>query len=117
LAQKAGATAWEKAGEFPEKMRVEFKKRRKLMTEGLNKIKGIKAGWPDGAFYVWSDISQITEDDSKFCQQLLDKAGVAVIPGTPFGASGFIRLSFATSREQIMMGIKLIKKFVEERYG
>ena len=87
------------------------------MVEKLNQIQGIKAVLPDGAFYVWADISQVTKDDQSFCEKLLEEGGVAVIPGTPFGGPGFIRLSFATSMEQIEAGVELIKKFTEKNYG
>ena len=117
FSQKGALVAWEKAGDFPETMRREFTKRRKLMVDRLNQIQGIKAVLPDGAFYVWADISQITKNDQSFCNKLLDEGGVAVIPGTPFGGPGFIRLSFATSLEQIETGIDLIKKFVAKNYG
>lgn len=117
FSQKGALVAWEKAGGFPETMRREFTKRRELMVGKLNQIRGIKAGLPDGAFYVWADISQITKNDQGFCLELLEKGGVAVIPGTPFGGPGFIRLSFATSTEQIEAGIELLKKFVEKNYG
>ncbi|MEK7513265.1 MAG: pyridoxal phosphate-dependent aminotransferase [Patescibacteria group bacterium] len=117
FSQKGALVAWEKAGDFPETMRREFTKRRKLMVEKLNQIQGIKAVLPDGAFYVWANISRITKDDQGFCTKLLEEGGVAVIPGTPFGGPGFIRLSFATSTEQIEAGVELIKKFTEKNYG
>jgi len=116
IAQKAGLVAWSQAGDFPEKMRREFKERRKIMVEALNQIKGIKAPLPDGAFYVWADISRLTKDDQGFCHRLLDEGGVAVTPGSPFGGIGFIRLSFANSREQIKLGTNLLKQFAEKNY-
>lgn len=116
IAQKAGLVAWKQAGDFPEKMRREFKERRKIMVEALNQIQGITAPLPDGAFYVWADISGLTRDDRNFCNQLLEERGVAVTPGSPFGGKGYIRLSFANSREQIKQGAGLIKKFVDEQY-
>lgn len=117
IAQKAGLVAWSQAGNFPEMMRKEFKKRRELMVTKLNQIKGFKALLPDGAFYVWVDISGLTKDDQEFCRWLLEEGGVAVIPGMPFGGPGHIRLSFATSLQQIEAGINLIKKFVDKNYG
>jgi aspartate aminotransferase len=116
IAQKAALVAWKEAGDFPETMRREFKERRKIMVEALNKIKGVKAPLPDGAFYVWADIGGLTKDDQEFCRRLLEEAGVAVTPGTPFGVRGFIRLSFANSRQQIKLGIKWLKKFAEQNY-
>lgn len=117
ITQKAGLVGWEQAGDFPEMMRREFKKRRQLMVDKLNQIKGFKARLPDGAFYVWTDIRGVTKNDTEFCRRLLEEGGVAVIPGTPFGQSGFIRLSFATSTEQIEKGIDLMAKFTQENYG
>ena len=86
------------------------------MVEALNQIKGIKAPLPDGAFYVWADISPLTKDDQTFCNRLLEEGKVAVTPGTPFGGVGFIRLSFANSREQIKLGMSLLKQFAEKNY-
>lgn len=116
IAQKAGLVAWERAGDFPEKMRREFSLRRRLMVKKLNQIKGINASLPDGAFYVWVDISRLAQDDQVFCTKLLEAGGVALTPGTPFGAPGFIRLSFANSREQIKLGMDKLKSFVETYY-
>ena len=116
IAQKAGVVAWEKAGDFPEKMRRVFKERRKIMVARLNQIKGIKAPLPDGAFYVWADIRGLTKDDQSFCNRLLEEGGVAVTPGTPFGGKGFIRLSFANSLDQINQGMDQLQQFVEKNY-
>ena len=117
ISQKAAVAALTLCRDFPGKMREEFKKRRQVMVEGLNRIKGIKADRPDGAFYVWANIRQITNNDQKFCLDLLEKAKVAVIPGEPFGGEGYIRLSFAASRKDIVEGIKRIKKHIEEVYA
>lgn len=117
ISQKAAAAALTKALDFPAKMREEFKKRRQVMVEGLNQVKGIKADWPDGAFYVWADISRLNKDSMEFSMKLLERDKVAVIPGEPFGGEGYIRLSFATSMANIIEGIKRIKKHVKEVYA
>lgn len=117
IAQKAGLVAWKQAGDFPEKMRREFKQRSRTMVKLLNQIRGIKAPPPDGAFYVWADIAGLTKDDQTFCNRLLEEGGVAVTPGSPFGGRGFVRFSFANSLEQIELGMKWLKKFVEKNYG
>ncbi|MDZ7586483.1 MAG: pyridoxal phosphate-dependent aminotransferase [Patescibacteria group bacterium] len=117
ISQKAAVAALTQCRDFPAMMRTEFKKRRQVMVEGLNKILGIKADWPDGAFYVWANISQLNKDSMEFSLQLLEKTGVAVIPGKPFGGEGFIRLSFATSMENIKEGLQRIKKHTEKVYG
>ena len=117
ISQKAAVAALTQCRDFPGKMRQEFKKRRQIMVEGLNKIKGIKADWPDGAFYVWADISKLNKDSLEFSMKLLERDKVAVIPGEPFGGEGYIRLSFATSMANIIEGIKRIKKHIEEVYA
>lgn len=117
ISQKAAVAALTKAQDFPGIMRTEFAKRRQVMVESLNQIKGIKADWPDGAFYVWADISSLNHDSMEFSLQLLERDKVAVIPGKPFGGEGYIRLSFATSMENIVEGAKRIKKHVEAVYA
>jgi len=117
ISQKAATAALTKCRDFPAKMRMEFKKRRQAMVEGLNKIPGIKAELPDGAFYVWADISKLNKDSPAFSMRLLEQDKVAVIPGEPFGGEGYIRLSFATSMANIIEGIKRIKKHIEENYA
>ena len=117
ISQKAGVAALTQCRDFPAKMREEFKERRQVMVEGLNQIKGIKADWPDGAFYVWANISRLTKDSMEFSLKLLEQDKVAVIPGEPFGGEGFIRLSFATARKDIIEGVKRIKKHTEEVYA
>lgn len=116
IAQKAALVAWEKCNDFPETMRREFKERRKIMAAAINKIKQFKAPVPDGAFYVWADISGLTKNDQEFCRRLLEEGGVAATPGSPFGAPGYVRFSFANSREQIELGMKWLKQFVEAKY-
>jgi aspartate aminotransferase len=117
ISQKAAVAALTLCRDFPGRMREEFKKRRQVMVEGLNQIKGIKADWPDGAFYVWADISKLNKDSPAFSMKLLEQDKVAVIPGEPFGGEGYIRLSFATSMENIIEGVKRIKKHAEEIYA
>lgn len=117
ISQKAGVAALTKARDFPAKMRKEFKKRRQAMVEGLNEVQGVKAAYPDGAFYVWADISKLSKNSMAFSMRLLERDRVAVIPGEPFGGEGYIRLSFATSMANIIEGIERIKKHVEKVYG
>jgi len=102
---------------FIKKMVAKFKQRRKLMIEGLKKIPELKVDIPQGAFYVFCNIKNIEPDSVKFCQNLIEKQKVACVPGKAFLQDGFIRLSYATSAEDINKGIKRLKKFIKEEYG
>ncbi len=99
----------------------EFKKRRDYIVEEINKIPGLSTIKPQGAFYVWVNISQLKgkkykneeiTNSLKLAELLLTEAKVAVIPGCAFGDDNYIRLSYATSIEDIKEGIKNIKEFV-----
>ncbi len=99
------------------RMKKEFERRRNFVIDQINDIKGVKPIFPLGAFYVFIDISEIIQgkyvDADEWAGDLLEKARVAVVPGSGFGAPNFIRLSYATSIEQLDEGIKRIKKFIQ----
>ena len=97
----------------------EFEKRRNAMVEALNSIEGVRAFKPLGAFYVFADISGLLGGGFKgreikcsadFAAYLLDEAGVAVVPGGPFGDDAYIRLSYATSMKNVVEGVRRIKE-------
>jgi aspartate aminotransferase len=97
----------------------EFKKRRDYICQRINGIEGLSCVKPAGAFYVMMNISQYTGQKINGCdimgsidfaQMLLDKAHVAVVPGEPFGDDRFVRLSYATSIEQIEKGLARIEQ-------
>ena len=105
-----------------EEMRAQFEKRRDYMVETINNIKGLSCRKPKGAFYIMVNITQIKGKTFKgmninssldFAKVLLDEAKVAVIPGIGFGDDDYIRLSYATSMENIEEGLKRIKNLVE----
>jgi aspartate aminotransferase len=96
-----------------ETMRVEFEKRRNLACELLNKIDGLSVVKPSGAFYLFVNIKKVESDSMKFCKDLLENGGVAVVPGLGFGMDGYFRLSFATDEATIIDGIGRIEKFVK----
>ena len=102
-------------------MNKEFEKRRNFMVERVNTINNLSCVKPDGAFYVMVNISKVLgkEIDGKIIENsfifgdlLLEKEKVAVVPGVAFGADEFIRLSYATSMENIKEGLDRIEKFV-----
>ena len=112
-----GALAALKGGqEFSNMMRDEFQKRRDYMLDFFDKnIKSIIPIKPDGAFYLFVDISKISgiNSSTEFCGYLLDKYLVAAVPGIEFGNDNFIRLSFATGLDVIKEGLNRIKEAVD----
>jgi len=123
IAQKAALAALEGPQESLRDMVTEFAKRRNYIVERLNSIRGISCLKPKGAFYVFPDVSEIIgrtfEDqlikDSVFLAKiLLDEANVAVVPGLAFGADKYLRLSYATSMENISRGLDRIEEMVNK---
>ena len=119
--QKGAVEALNGPQDYPEMMAREFNKRRKVIVEALNAIPGIECHNPGGAFYVFPNISALytkkfdgkTIDSSdSFAEYLLYEAKVAVVPGSGFGAHTNIRLSYATSMENIEKGIQRIAEAV-----
>lgn len=105
ISQKAALAALIEDQACVEEMRKEFEKRLGIMTSRINSMKGISCIKPQGAFYVFCDISRLKKGSVKTANELLDDAKVAVIPGEPFGADAFLRLSFATGSENIKKGL------------
>ncbi|MCB9772548.1 MAG: pyridoxal phosphate-dependent aminotransferase [Candidatus Omnitrophica bacterium] len=97
-------------------MRDEFKKRRELMMALVEDLPEIRYIRPDGAFYLFCDVSKIGDSDV-IAKKILDEVNVAVIPGSGFGAPNFIRFSFATSEERIKEGIKRIGQWIKSQSG
>lgn len=106
-----------------DRMVAEFRKRRDFMVETLNRIPGIRCRKPEGAFYVFPNISGLLgkrvagkaiTDGDVFAELLLEHSKVALVPGSGFGAPEFVRLSYATSMENIEKGLSRIAKFVTD---
>ncbi len=118
ISQKAALAAITGPEDHIAKMVYEYKKRRDFMVDRLNRIDGMIASRPDGAFYVFANISKFYSDEVKgsmvFCQRLLEDAYVAVVPGIAFGDDRFVRLSFATGMEHIKRGLDRMEKFCEK---
>lgn len=112
IAQHAAIEAMEKAGNDINQMRSEYKKRRNFIHNRFNEI-GYPCQLPEGAFYVFPDISQSGMNSRDFALNLLKSEKVAVVPGTVFGSCGenHIRCSYATSMENIKEAMKRIEKF------
>ncbi len=119
ISQRAALCALVSDKQFTEEMTVAFRRRRDFVTEGLKKIPGIKLHKPDGAFYVFPDVSayygksdgDITiGDDNDLCMYLLNVAHVATVAGTGFGEPNCIRLSYATSDENLRTAIRSLQE-------
>ncbi|MFA6378313.1 MAG: pyridoxal phosphate-dependent aminotransferase [Candidatus Omnitrophota bacterium] len=99
-------------------MKNEFQKRRDFIIKCLDSIPEISYIYPEGAFYVFCDISKLGLDSDTIAKQVLNEKDVACIPGSGFGADQYIRLSFATSIERIKEGTsRLADWFKKNRKG
>ncbi|PMB22060.1 aspartate aminotransferase, partial [Fischerella thermalis CCMEE 5319] len=115
FAQYGAIAALESSQDCVEQMRQAFAKRRQVMLERLNAIPGLTCPKPDGAFYLFPDISKTGLKSLQFCDALLEEEQVAVIPGIAFGADDNIRLSYATDMATIEKGMDRLEKFVKSR--
>lgn len=98
-----------------EEMRVAFESRCNEAVELFNAVDGLSVVKPNGAFYLFVNIKEVSNDSMQFCKDLLEKRGVAVVPGVGFGSEGYFRFSFATDIETIRIGIKRIEAFIKNR--
>lgn len=98
-----------------DRMREEFRKRRDWLVEALNNIDGIECRLPRGAFYAFPDISSFGLTSKEFADRLLNEEGVALAWGTSFGeyGEGHIRISYATSLENLKEAVKRIRRFTQ----
>jgi len=98
-----------------ESMRRAFEARADEAVELMNNIDGLSVLKPQGAFYLFVNIKDISDDSIEFCKELLQSTGVAVVPGIGFGSEGYFRFSFATDIITIREGIRRIEKFVKQK--
>ncbi len=126
ISQKAAQEAFSGSQDQVGKMVEEFESRRNFICNELNKIYGIKCSIPDGAFYVFPDISSFfgksyngkeIKNSVDFTNFLLDEALVAVVPGVEFGSDKNIRISYATSIVDIREGVRRIKEKVDKYWS
>jgi len=121
ISQAAALAAVEGDQQCVEHMRRQFEARRDLVCERLGKLSGIKSFVPQGAFYAFFDVSahfgrtlagRKVGDSTSFCQAALECAHVNLVPGAAFGAEGYVRLSYAASREQLQAGLQRLEQFL-----
>lgn len=122
ISQKAAVEALRGPQDFIRTMNIEFDKRRKYMVDRLNKMKGITCLMPVGAFYAFPNISaqfgaqtpdgKPIKNSGDMATYLLERAKVALVSGDAFGANNFMRLSYATSMDNVVRGLDRIEEAV-----
>ncbi|MDD4979916.1 MAG: pyridoxal phosphate-dependent aminotransferase [Candidatus Omnitrophica bacterium] len=114
ISQKAALEALNATDDFSKLMASEFQKKRDYAFNRLIKIKGFKPVKPQGAFYIFCDISKFKMDSLTFAGRLLDEASVSLIPGSGFGCDDYVRISFATSLAQLEKGMDRIEGWAKK---
>ncbi len=119
ISQRAAIEALTGPQEAVETMRLAFEKRRNAIVAGLNAIDGLVCPNPEGAFYVYPDVTGLLGRDwggvtpttsLELAALILDRAEVAVIPGEAFGPSGYLRLSYALGDEALAEGVRRLQE-------
>lgn len=115
--QRAGIEALIGSQDAVGVMVEEFKKRRELMVDGLNSIKGVKCLKPEGAFYVFPNIKSFGMKSKEIADYLLENGGVACLGGSSFGSygEGYLRLSYANSVENLEKALLRIEEALKKR--
>jgi aspartate aminotransferase len=98
-------------------MRREYEARRELVCRRLSAIPGVKLHRPDGAFYAFFDVSahfgrKPVRDSAGFCAAALETAHVNLVPGSAFGAEGYVRMSYAAGRDQLEGGLRRLEQWL-----
>lgn len=104
----------EKTASALAEMLVAFDRRRKNLHAALNAIPGVSCLLAQGAFYLFPNISKFGLPDQEFCARLLEQEKVAAVPGSAFGAEGYLRLSYATSDVIIAKGVARLANFCKK---
>lgn len=120
ISQAASVEALDGDQQCIQDMLVEFKKRHDMVVKRLNAMDGIESLESDGTFYVFPNISDVIDrmeginDDLDFAEALLVDKGVAIVPGTAFGLKNHMRLSIATSKENLINALDRIADFIKQ---
>lgn len=115
MSQFAALEAIKNGNNQMQEMKEEYNQRREIITDGLNKI-GLYCRKPEGAFYVFPSIKKTCLSSEEFSYKLLEEENVAVVPGVAFGecGEGYIRISYATSLENIEESLNRMERFVKK---
>ncbi len=111
---QAGAAFAYRNRHLSDSMVEKFKERRKVVFKYLDEIEGIDYVKPSGAFYVFPSIKKLNMSSEQFCDYIIEKTGVALVPGNAFGkyGEGFFRLAYSCSKEDLEEGLEKIKKLL-----
>ncbi|MBC7724271.1 MAG: pyridoxal phosphate-dependent aminotransferase [Burkholderiaceae bacterium] len=119
ISQRAALAALTGPQDAVEQMRLAFDRRRRLIVDGLNAIDGVNCPLPEGAFYVYPDVTGllgrewggVTPTTSlELADLILEQAEVAVVPGEAFGPSGYVRMSYALGDEALLEGVRRLQR-------
>jgi aspartate aminotransferase len=112
--QIAGLEAIHGPQDRVEEVLAEYRRRRAVLVAGLNNIPGVRCRMPQGAFYVFPNITAIGKPSDWLAEYLLEEGGVALLPGTSFGqyGEGYLRLCFANSLKNIEIAIERISRAI-----
>ncbi|MCP3424762.1 pyridoxal phosphate-dependent aminotransferase [Rothia sp. AR01] len=121
VAQRAAIAAVSGSMDAVEEMKVAFDRRRRAIVEGLNAIEGVHCPTPEGAFYVYPDVTGLIgstvsgrriDSSQDLAEVILEEAEVAVVPGEAFGPSGYLRLSYALADDDLREGVERIQRLL-----
>lgn len=125
IAQAASVEALNGDQSSVDSMRNEYIRRRDYMVKRINSIEGISCKNPNGAFYIFMNVKELLNKElysktfstaSELCDDILERALVALVPSEGFGIDGYVRLSYATSMENIIEGLNRIEKYIKGEY-
>src|SRR5215471_17248006 len=120
ISQKAAVEALRGPQDSVKVMLAEYHRRRDFVVRRLRKIPGVKCAEPRGAFYAYPNVGVALHEDGirntfEFCERLLGREHVAVVPGEAFGSPGYIRISYATSMHELERGLARIHRFIADQ--
>jgi aspartate aminotransferase len=90
----------------------DLKASRQIVVDGLTGIPGLKHNVPGGAFYVFLDLRELSDNSAQWCEDLLAETGVVLVPGEAFIAPGFARLTFSGDNQNLQKAVAEIKRFI-----
>jgi aspartate aminotransferase len=126
ISQKAALEAITGPQDSVDEMREAFDERRHILVDGLNNLPGVECEVPQGAFYAFPDVSELlgrtycgreVNTSMELAGALLDEVNLAVVPGAPFGAEGYLRFSYATGVGEIEKGVARLGEFIDRCEG